>query len=469
MQRPNILLLYVDQMRWDCLGANGNTEIITPNLDQLAIQGTSFTHCFVQHPLCMPSRVSMLSGQYPATLGITHMGVPVPEDLPILPTFLKRAGYRTANIGKLHFQPHPNRDHRDLHPAYDFDHLEISDEPGVYEDAYRAWVRAKKPHQMDLLSVGLPPATKVWYDLMGQDNGVVHPDPLPREDFDYTKVFRADDDMTHTAFVAEQTQNFLQQHLSRQPFLCIAGFYSPHAPMVVPQTYLDLYDSNTLSLPMYPPDVDAKRPASGLFSDAHLRDIMHGYYAMISEVDYHVGKILDTLEDTGLADNTIIVFTSDHGEWLGNHLRFAKGYPADDGASRVPLIIKSPFKHAMPVSDAIVEAVDIVPTLLELVALQIPSHLQGKSLLPLLRGDVAHHRDSALVEGNGWKNIRTRQFRYLVHADGNESLWDIVKDADEYDNVANDSTYRSALAECRLGMLRHLLDIERPRKRTWVY
>ncbi len=134
MKRPNILLIYTDQLRWDALGVNGNREVKTPHLDALAAEGVNFDRHFVQSPLCMPSRVSFLSGQYPATLGITQMGVPVPEELQILPHYLKPAGYKTANIGKLHFLPHANRDHRDLHPSYGFDQLEISDEPGVYED-----------------------------------------------------------------------------------------------------------------------------------------------------------------------------------------------------------------------------------------------------------------------------------------------------------------------------------------------
>ena len=141
MTKPNILILYTDQQRWDTVGANRNPHIYTPNLDWLAQEGISFDHCFCQSPLCMPSRVSFLTGQYPSTLGITHMGVPVPENTPTIATILKQYGYRSANLGKLHFLPHANRDHRQAHPLYGFDQVEVSDEPGVYEDTYRAWVR----------------------------------------------------------------------------------------------------------------------------------------------------------------------------------------------------------------------------------------------------------------------------------------------------------------------------------------
>jgi len=130
MRRPNILLLSTDQWRWDALGANGNPNVQTPNLDRLADEGTNFDHYFVQNPVCMPSRVSFLTGQYPSTLGITHMGVPVPAATVTLPTLLRPYGYTSANIGKLHFLPHANRDHREPHPSYGFDHLEVADEPG---------------------------------------------------------------------------------------------------------------------------------------------------------------------------------------------------------------------------------------------------------------------------------------------------------------------------------------------------
>jgi arylsulfatase len=471
MKRPNILILYTDQQRWDALGANGNDEIITPNLDALAKNGVTFTHHFVQSPVCMPSRVSMLSGQYPSTLGITHMGVPVPEDVITLPQMLKPYGYRTANIGKLHFLPHANRDHRQQYPSYGFDQLEISDEPGVYEDAYRAWVRHKAPKQMDNISVGIPPATRVWYDTMKINDSVQHlGSPATRSDFKGSIPFPTDDNLTHSAFVAEQTIDFIKQQ-DEQPFLCIAGFYSPHAPWVVPQKYLDQYDKDSLSIPTFPQEIDAQRPSnpSAVFSDEQLRDAKHGYYAMITEVDDYVGQILDTLKSTGRAEDTIVVFTSDHGEWLGEHLRFGKGYPADDAVSRVPLIISAPRgKRSKHVTD-IVESVDIVPTLLSLVGLQILPHLQGENLANTILGDVPAEKQLALTEGNGWKCLRTPKYRYLIHSNGTEKLWALETDPEAYHNVADDPNYQSALADCRLKLVTHLLEIERPLDRTWTY
>ena len=471
MQRPNILILYTDQQRWHTLGANGNAEILTPNLDVLAAAGATFTHHFVQNPVCMPSRVSMLSGRYPSSLGITHMGVPVPPDLQTLPRILKPYGYRTINIGKLHFLPHANRDHRLPHPDYGFDQLEISDEPGVYEDAYRAWARQRAPQQMHKISAGIPPATRAWYRRMGIADGVVHRgDPEGRYDFEGGIAFAADDGLTHSAFVAEQTIAALRQQTG-QPFFCVAGFYSPHAPWMTPQKYLDLYEPASLSLPAFPPEIDAKRPRDPdqPFSDAHLRRAKQGYYAMISEVDHYVGEILAALDTLDQRQNTIVVFTSDHGEWLGEHLKFGKGYPAADAVSRVPLIMSAPNGKPGQRFDGIVEAVDILPTLLSLAGIQAPPDLQGRSLADAVMNGAQICKGAALTEGAGWKCLRTREYRYLVHRDGSERLWHIASDPGEYADVAADPARQSALARCRRQMLARLLQMERPLARTWTY
>jgi len=469
MKRPNILMLYTDQQRWDALGANGNPEIQTPNLDRLAQQGTSFDHYFVQNPVCMPSRVSFLTGQYPSTLRITHMGVPVPQETLTLPRLLRPYGYRSANIGKLHFLPHANRDHRAPHPDYGFDHLEIADEPGVYEDAYRAWVRRQDPSQLDYLSAGLPPATAIWYRTMGLRDTVKHPGEGGRFDFKGAIPFAGDERYTHTAFVAEQTIEFLRQQ-GQQPFLCIAGFYSPHAPWIVPQRHLDRYDPQRLTLPTFPPTVEAKRQGDA-FTDEQLRSARHGYYAMISEVDHHVGRILDQLAAQGLADDTIVLFTSDHGEWLGEHLRYGKGHPGSDAVSRVPLLVRWPGGMAGSVrqNHEIVEAVDVVPTLLECIGAQLPPHLQGNSFAPALLGRPYQSRKAALMEHAGWKNLRTTRYRYLVHSDGRESLWDLQDDPQEYRDRAADPHYSAILAEHRHLLLQRLLEMERPLPRSWTY
>ena len=466
MRFPNILLLSTDQWRWDALGANGNRDVQTPHLDTLAGEGSNYNHYFVQNPVCMPSRVSFLTGQYPSTLRITHMGVPVPETTVTLPALLRPYGYTSANIGKLHFLPHANRDHREPHPSYGFDHLEIADEPGCYDDAYRAWVRRKAPDQLDLISLGLPPATETWRRALGIKDAIRHPD----ERFPLAALpFRGRSDLTHSAFVAEQTMAFIDQQ-GQAPFLCIAGFYSPHSPWVAPQEFLDRYDPASFTLPQFPPEVEALR-SSDHRSDAELRAARHGYYAMISEVDHHVGRILAHLAARGLRDDTIVVFTSDHGEWLGEHLKYGKGYPAPDCVSRVPLLLRYPA-GAVPAGQtdsAIVEAVDVVPTLLELAGIQAPPSLQGCRLPmgPLTDGEMSDR--SALTEGAGWKTLRTAGFRYVVHADGRELLFDLTQDPAAYHDVAGEARCQATLAEHRHLLLRRIIAMERPLPRVWSY
>jgi arylsulfatase len=475
LKRPNILLLYTDQHRWDALGCNGNAEIHTPSIDALAAGGVTFTRHFAQHPLCMPSRASRLTGQYPSRLGITEMGAPVPQDAITLPRMLKPYGYFSANLGKLHFLPHANRDHREAHPDYGFDQLEVSDEPGPYEDAYRAWVRRRAPEYLDVISTGLPPAAHVFLETMNLRDPVRHPSgPGPRDDFSGAIPFPAPDDLTHSAFVAQRTIDFLNTRTADSaPFLCIAGFYSPHAPWIVPQRFLDLYERERLSVPQYPAEVDARRPvdAHERFSDAQLRSAKHGYYAMISEVDFHVGRIVNTLRERGLGNDTLIVFTADHGEWLGDHLRFGKGYPGDDATTRVPLVMHGPGCSSGLAQDAIVESVDLVPTLLALAAIQPLPHLQGRSLAVDLRGEATPDDDAscALFEAHGWRGIRSVRFRYVIHSDGRELLWDLEADPGEYVSVAQEPAYAGALADCRKRMLRKILGIERPLPRVWPY
>jgi len=376
MNRPNILVIHTDQQRWDTLGVNGNPHMKTPNLDRLAAQGLNFNRCFSQSPVCMPSRISLLTGQYGSTLGLQHMAVPVPENALCLQHMLKRYGYTTGCIGKLHFLPHSNRDHRVPHPAYGFDHLEISDEPGCYEDAYRAWVRRKAPDQLDLISLGLPPVTAIWQRMVGFEDRIQH----QKREVNRAQAFRGRSDVTHSAFVGEQVVEYLRRRHDA-PFFLFAGFYSPHSPWVAPQEFLDLYDPETLPIPAFPPELDAKRSDES-FSDDELRSVRHGYYAMVSEVDHYVGRILDCLEEQGIADETVVVFTSDHGEWLGEHLQYGKGYWAQDCISRVPLIIRWPGAVSRPgrTISEVVESIDVLPTILTAAGLPVPPHLQGGCL-----------------------------------------------------------------------------------------
>ena len=216
------------------------------------------------------------------------------------------------------------------------------------------------------------------------------------------------------------------------------------------------------------PKLDEKRGADH-FGDRELRLARQGYYGMVSEVDHHVGRMLDALDEWGIADETLVAFTSDHGEWLGEHSRYGKGYPGHDCISRVPLLMRVPGTTGGRRVSGLVEGVDVLPTLLDTCGIPAPPHLQGQSLWPVLNGGDDPDKEVALMEATGWKMIRSRDYRYVAHADGREFLYDLNAAWGEYRDVASDPTYADALTEHRHLLIKRLIEMERPRKRIWGY
>ncbi|HEV7302072.1 MAG TPA: sulfatase-like hydrolase/transferase [Tepidisphaeraceae bacterium] len=469
MPDPNLLLIYVDQMRFDALGCAGNREVLTPHLDALASQGVRFSHCFVQHPLCMPSRYSMLTGRYPSSLGVTHMGVPVPEDAEVLPRMLGRHGYATAQIGKLHFLPHANRDHRLPHPNYGFDHLEISDEPGVYHDAYRAWVSRHHPEELShIAQVAHPPALERWCEVMAIQDSIERPRDL---DPYGTRAYPGREEATHTSWVTQRTELYLESRAAdRRPFCCISGYYNPHSPLIAPQRFLDMYRGRVIEPWSFPPELEAERLAAGI-TDERIVQAKVGYYAMVSEVDEAVGQLVRTLDRLGLTDDTLVVFTSDHGEFLGEHLRWGKGYPAPDCVTRVPLILAGPgIKGGGRHVDRLVEAVDLLPTVLDALGKTRPPQLEGASRWATLQWlDSPCDDEFALTEDIAWKALRTPEHRYILHRDGREELFDMRSPFGEYRDLSGHAGAAQTISRLRHQLLTHLFEKERALPRTWPY
>ena len=448
-RRPNVVLLYTDQQRWDALGCAGNDLIHTPNLDALAAEGAVFTHTYCNSPVCMPSRQSMLSGQYPSSVGCTCNGVEMPEDVLTVQDVLGRAGYHTANIGKLHFLNHSDRDHREVHPAYGFDELLISDEPGCYDDAYIKWVAEKAPDEVENCRCTSPPAVK-------RDRIEKHPRATHQP-----YVFEGPEDLTHTAFVAEETARYIRERAGHGPFFVIGGFYAPHAPLNPPQKFVDMYDPAELPPP-------AKKEGEGPFdlTTEEWQRVKAFYYALVSHIDDQVGRVVEALEETGQWDDTIIVFTSDHGENLGDHGLIAKGMPAYDSCARVPLIVSYPNGFdGVGSREELIEGVDIVPTLLDYCGLQIPPIMQGRSFRPLLEGRDYEARTSAFIEHKfpfqaAQKSIRTDRYKYYVDARDNELLFDLKADPNEQEDVSANAEYAEAIQRCRHELLRRWFDVQ---------
>ena len=392
--RPNIIVLHTDQQRFDTIAAAGFPVMHTPNLDRLAASGALLERFSVQAPVCMPSRASMLSGRYPNAAGVTCNGPRMPEGVRCIQHMLSDAGYFTGMIGKLHFLPHSARDHREPHPRYGFDHLQVCDEPGCYRDAYREWVAEQDPSQLDAVNCGLPPARAQWEQMMGW-RGSVQP-PVARGDFT-PQVFRGDDHLTNARFVADRSIQFLHERGSR-PFFLFAGFYHPHSPLIPPQWALDRYDPQSIPLP--PGDRRVRMPGSDReLSDTEVREI--------------------------------------------------------DCITHAPCIIRYPGQVGAGSRIAgMVEGVDLVPTLLEYAGVVRELSLQGRSMRRLIEGDHGAARESVYCEfaspsrSNG-AAVRTEQWFYARNAFGGEMLHDLQADPHELRNVIDEADSSSALSEMR--------------------
>ncbi|MCL5269240.1 MAG: sulfatase-like hydrolase/transferase [bacterium] len=452
MDRPNILIMYTDQQRWDALGASGNPHIRTPHLDRLAEGGCLFENAFCNNPVCMPSRQSMLSGRYPSVLGATTNGVEMDPDMPTLMTILRPYGYHTANLGKLHFKNHSNRDHREPHPAYGFDTLILSDEPGCYDDAYIKWVAEHDPAMVEKCRCAVPPA---WQGPPVKAHGRETTEPY---------VFEGPEELTHTAFVAEETIGFLRRHQGDR-FFAIAGFYAPHAPINPPARFVDWYDPATMPLPKRNPGEDRYH-----LTDDQWRQVKAYYYALVSHIDDQVGRILTALDELGLRERTIVIFTADHGEHLGDHGITAKGPFGYDSCVHVPLIVSWPGRVAAGGRRTeLVEAVDLAPMILDFCGVQIPPFMQGASVRPLLGEAGAPRpykpRRSVFIEfrtpfGRSYKTIRTHDYKYCATNGAEEWLFDLREDPDELRNLARDPARSDLLTEARAELLRRWFDVE---------
>jgi arylsulfatase A-like enzyme len=454
MRRPNVLLIYTDQQRWDTIAAGGHPLVKTPNLDRLAGEGVLFNNCFANHPVCMPSRQSMLSGRYGETVGCVWNGIEMPEDIPCIHNIIGPYGYHTANIGKLHFRNHSNRDHRLPHPTYGFDTMILSDEPGCYDDAYIKWVARHDPDAVEDCRCDTSPAHSYGPPRRVHPRGAKTP-----------YVFDGPEHLTHTAFVAEETCDFIRRH-AHEPFFCIAGIYAPHAPLNPPRRFVDMYDVGQMSPPH-------RNEGEGTdLSDEQWRKVKAYYYALISHVDDQVGRMLRTLDECGLAEDTVVLFTSDHGEMLGDHGVTGKCAP-EDSSSRVPLVVRYPRRVAEPGAqpEAIIEAVDIAPTIVDWCGVQVPPYVQGRSFRTLCEGGDYEPRDSAYISlriplGEAVRALRTHEFLYVMPSPRTgyqgrpEQLFDLRGDPHQLTNVAGEDGYQEDLARLRHRLLERGFDVE---------
>ena len=374
---PNILWYCTDQQRFDTIGALGNPFVQTPALDKLVSEGVGFTHAYCQSPICTPSRASFMTGMYPSRVHNCRNGnESFSNHPPLISKLIAEAGYHCGMVGKFHLQSSGHRTEPRLDDGYDywrFSHAPRDDWPEGHD--YAQWVRSNGG-DLDKLR-------------HGEDN-------VPPE-------------LHQTAWVSECAIDFITQERD-QPWMLTLNPYGPHPPFIPPRAYADRFDPQLMPGPYFRDgDLKQQRKLASVDFQSQGRDphdfdgkaMQALYYAMIAQIDDQFARILDCLEKSGQRDNTVIVFTSDHGEMLGDHGLLYKGCRFYEGLVRVPLIFSWPQRFASGLqSSALVELIDLSATLLDLAGVEQPQHLQGVSLLPILRAEASpnHHREFVRCE-----------------------------------------------------------------------
>jgi iduronate 2-sulfatase len=433
-RQPNVLFIAVDDMNCD-LACYGSPVVKSPNLDKLAARGVRFDRTYCQFPLCSPTRSSLMTGLRPDQTRVFdlqyHFRTGLP-DVVTIPQLFMRNGYHAARVGKIYHYGNPG----DIGTSG-------LDDPESWNEFVNPAGRDKTTLESDIINYtpqrGLGSAMSFLADQSGGD-----------EDHTDGKV-------------ATEAIRLMEKHRDR-PFFLAVGFYKPHTPYVAPKKYFDLYPLESIQVPQISPDYPKTVPPAALMSTRpwpnfgvtpqQAREVKQGYYAAISFVDAQIGRVVDALDRLGLADNTIIIFWSDHGYSLGTHGLWMKQSCFEDSA-RVPMIIAAPGVQGGGVSRRIVEYIDIYPTLADLAGLKLASPLPGASLRPLLANPAAEWNRPAFTQVQRGTfpghSVRTARWRYTEWDGGKEGveLYDHDADPGEMKNLAGDRKYAATILELK--------------------
>jgi len=441
--KPNILFIMVDEMMWSVMGCAGHPIVKTPHLDQLAREGTRFATAYTVAPICTPSRYSFFTSRYAHVHGSTDNDTPPREPQLLLPAILKQHGYQTAISGKLHFISPSNCDY-----GFDFFWSYEHEGPGRLP----SW----------------PEDLEAKYGKAASKRLEVQPFPDDKLGHDLGKLTYPNQD-SQTSWITARALDFLDQRDPEKPFFLFVSYLDPHSPSHLCEPYWNLYKNEYASETIPLPPTFKQDPGRPLETAANRHEVNDpeivkamtaAYYAKVTMVDDNVGRLLEELHRWGLADNTLIVFTADHGNMLGDHNRWFKGVMYE-GSARIPLMMKAPaaspfaaqFNRGAVVSN-IVENIDVMPTLCEMVNVPLPAQgIQGRSMTSLVAGKDAGWKNRAFAE-RGSSMIRTPQYKLIRNAKkesrkgGSEyELYDLIKDPLETNNLAIDPAYAAILKD----------------------
>lgn len=436
--KPNILFIMVDEMKWNVMSCAGHSIVKTPNLDRLAKEGTRFATAYTVAPICTPSRYSFFTSRYAHVHGATDNSTPTREPQLLLPAILQHAGYQTAISGKLHFIPSG--------PDYNFESFWSFAGEGPRK--LPAWPEEvdKKHGRGSSRRLEIQPFPD---DPLGRDLGKL---PYPKED-------------AQTFWITDRAVEFLNQWPKERPFFLFVSYLDPHSPSHLCEPYWSMFDAAKMPLPAtfkQDPSKEAKTQANRheVNDPEIVQALTAAYFAKVTMVDDNIGRLLDQLGKLGLAENTLIVFTADHGNMLGDLNRWFKG-AMYEGSTRIPLLMKAPaaspfaaqFNRGTVVT-SIVQNIDVMPTLCEIAGVPLPPQgIQGRSLTALVSGKTTGWPERAFAE-RGSSMVRTAQYKFIRnerknerHGGGESELYDLTQDPMEVNNLASDPAHAPVVAD----------------------
>ncbi len=449
MNRSNIILIMTDQQRFDTIQAWDNDHMITPNMDRLASQGTSFRQAYCPGATCVASRAATFTGMYAHNTGAYSFFNWSEHETWVHD--LSNHGYFCANIGKMHIMP--------THDQGGFDERIIVENPTTVEQ----WNGGPDDDWGQFLKI----------------NGYERPNHRHRSDPDWNTKFQGvawdlPEEMHSDVFIGKSAVAWVNSYRGEKPFFLQVGFTGPHEPWDPLPRHLELYKDKQMPPPVtMPNDLDNKPPQHATHkhfhsqvdhesridlsqaTDADIEHMRRHYYAKITTVDEQLGYVLDALEESGHLDNSLIIFCSDHGEMLGDHTLSYK-WLMYDPIVHVPMIIKSSSQTSGKQDiHELVSLMDIGPTILEAAGIEKPSYLEGQSLLPYLQSGDIKDREFVICEDNYLIMLRTKTHKLVYYIGQDESeFYDLEADPNEFNNLWADDSYQ----ESREAHVRMLLD-----------
>jgi arylsulfatase A-like enzyme len=449
--RPNVLFLMTDQQRGDCLGADGNGAIRTPNLDRIAAEGVRFANAYSSTPTCTPARTALLTGLSPwhhGMLGMTRMADRYPLEKP---RALREAGYYTCAIGKNHFAPWRN--------GHGYEQMMLDEHcacgRGGPRDSneertdYEAWFWSEAPN-LNPHATGLG-----WNDYTGK------PFVLPER-------------LHATTWTGQTAVNFIESYQRSEPFFLKVSFIRPHSPYDPPARFVKMYEDAELPRALAGKwaarhearNSDRDDIWRGKLAEPEIRRSRQAYYGCVTHVDEQIGRILDALEKRGWLDETLIVFTSDHGDMTGDQNLWRKSY-AYEPSARIPMLMRWPTglisaRRGQTMTQP-VELRDILPTFLEAAGTEPTRAIDGRSMLSLVKTGGAGWREFIDLEhnicyspDNHWNALTDGRWKYIFHAkDGEEQMFDLQKDPHELNDLAGDAEHAQELRRWRNRLIAH--------------